>query len=387
MNKPEQKRDKPSLLILSYTDSRREPRVWRQLCFLKDEYNITVTSVSDPNIDGVEWIPVMPMPLSLEQRLLRVAWTFLNSSVLGNYLSVMKKYSPMNISDVVGNFDLVLCHDQHQLCWAFSPSKVGNVVFEAHEYYPCQFENSLRWRILFGRYNKWVCENYIPKCAAMITVSDGIANEYRKNFGANPTVVHSAPDLEELYPHDVSEKNIKLIHHGAATSNRKIETMIDMMQYLDERFTLDLMLVGSGAYYDSLKRKALNTPRVNWLAPVPMQEIAKKCNDYDIGIFLVPPTTFNLKYCLPNKFFEFIQSRLAIAIAPSVEMAKIVKEHDLGVIAKDFTPQAMAASLNSLSSEDIARFKQNSDKAAKIYNSANEMETLKSVLKEVLKGR
>jgi uncharacterized UPF0146 family protein len=90
---------------------------------------------------------------------------------------------------------------------------------------------------------------------------------------------------------------------------------------------------------------------------------------------------------LPNKFFEFIQARLAIAIGPSPEMAAIVKEHDLGVVADDFTPQALAAKLNALTVDDIMHYKHNANKAAAIYNAEESMKVLKTVVQRVLSRR
>ncbi|HEX9927131.1 MAG TPA: hypothetical protein VGB02_01180 [Pyrinomonadaceae bacterium] len=45
-------------------------------------------------------------------------------------------------------------------------------------------------------------------------------------------------------------------------------------------------------------------------------------------------------------------------------MARIVKEFDLGIVAQDFTPQAMAQALGDLSAEKISHFKAQSDKHA-----------------------
>ena len=67
---------------------------------------------------------------------------------------------------------------------------------------------------------------------------------------------------------------------------------------------------------------------------------------------------------LPNKFFEFIQARLALAIWPSPEMARLVKAHDLGVVSEGFTIEAVARRLNALKTDDILRYKQNAQKAA-----------------------
>ena len=55
-----------------------------------------------------------------------------------------------------------------------------------------------------------------------------------------------------------------------------------------------------------------------------MHEIVDTIAEYDIGLFILSPINFNYYHALPNKLFEFIQARLAIAVSPSPEMARIV---------------------------------------------------------------
>jgi hypothetical protein len=100
------------------------------------------------------------------------------------------------------------------------------------------------------------------------------------------------------------------------------------------------------------------------LPPVATGEIAGFINQFDVGVYSLPPTNFNNQHALPNKFFEFIQARLAVVIAPSPEMARIVREFDLGVVAEDFSPESMAAAIKGLTMEKIRYFKTQSNKHA-----------------------
>lgn len=154
---------------------------------------------------------------------------------------------------------------------------------------------------------------------------------------------------------------------------RHLETMIEMMDYLDEQFTLDFMLMETDqSYLTELKLLASSNSRIKFIPTVPMEEICKKINGYDVGIYILKPINFNHEHALPNKFFEFIQARLAIAIGPSPEMANLVNRYSLGVVASSFEPKALAEKLNALSTEDILNFKLASNNAAKEINAENE---------------
>lgn len=143
-----------------------------------------------------------------------------------------------------------------------------------------------------------------------------------------------------------------------ASRSRRIEVMIEMMRFLDDRFTLDLMLVGSDhSYMQSLKGMAAGDHRVRFIPPVDMLGICDFINSYDIGVFLLPDSNFNLRYALPNKFFEFVQAGLGVAVGPSCEMARLVNEYGVGVVSNSFDPKDLAGCLMRVDKEDVERFK------------------------------
>ena len=371
----------PRLLILSFTDAGRDPRVYRQALFLREKYTLTLAGLADPKIDNVEFLPI----LRVGKGIINKIWQAVNL-LLGNTTPAQNRFqASKELLAKAGQWDVVLVNDAEPLPLGFFLAKRAPVVFDAHEYYPKEFEDSLVWRIFFQRYLTGLCREFIPRCAGMTTVCSGIAKEYQSAFGVTPEVIYSGPEYQKLPVNLVQPERIRLIHHGSASPDRCIERMINCMSMLDSRFSLDLYLVGKGRYFDKLKWLAQATPNVSWHDPVPMDTLSRVSNTFDVGVFLVPPSTFNLQHCLPNKFFEFIQARLAIAIGPSPEMASIVDEYGLGIVADDFTSESLARKLNGLTTEDIMRFKQNSEKAACVYNAEESMKVLKFFLRTVLR--
>jgi hypothetical protein len=225
----------------------------------------------------------------------------------------------------------------------------------------------------------------------MITIGSGLAKEYTAHYPVKPIVVTNANYFANLSPTPVDGKRIRLIHHGAANPSRQLEIMIDMMECLEERFTLDLMLLTptiankkTRRYLDSLKALVKDKPRIKIIPPVTSSEVVNFIHAYDVGVFLLPPINFNYANTLPNKLFDFIQARLAIAIGPTPEMANIVNTYRLGIVADEFTPHALAKKINALSPKEIMFFKNQSDKSAKELSAEKNKTILNNITAELL---
>lgn len=344
------------ILILSFSPIARDPRVMRQVRALSSKHEVTVAGYGKAPRTDVEFVEVQAPQRDLFDKALSAFWLFLGkfdyeywrSTMVGDALSKLEHRE----------FDLVIANDVVTLPIALRLAVGAPVVFDGHEYSPREFEDSLLWRIFLQGYMHWLCASFLPQVHSAMTVCTGIADEYRREFCATCQVVHNCPDAEALSVHPVSRDCIRLVHHGIAKRARHLEGMIELMRLLGTRFTLDLFLVDADrAYLSELKVKAANDARIRFRDPVQMELISKTLNAYDMGLFLLPPVNFNYKYALPNKFFEFIQARLAVAIGPSPEMKHLTEAWGFGVVAEDFQPKSLAAALNALSSEQIYAMK------------------------------
>ena len=213
-----------------------------------------------------------------------------------------------------------------------------------------------------------------------MTVSPGLVNEYNKEFKISAELIRSVPYFVDCLPLEVLDNKIRMVHHGGANRNRTLEKMIEVAGQLDDRFSLDFYLVGDAKYIKQLKSQAAPYKNIMFKVPMAYEDIVLTLNRYDLGFFLVQPTTFNLRYCLPNKIFEFIQARLMVAIGPSPDMAALVNEHECGIVADSFKPSEMAKKLNELTVADIMKYKHNSDIAAKVLCFEQEGKKLQKII-------
>jgi hypothetical protein len=354
-----------TVLIISFSEIRRDPRVMRQIRLLDSNCDVTVAGFGakpEANIQFVELLR-QKQRASLPRKLL---WALklllgLSDSYYWNQYEVVT--AARLLRDAAP--DLVIANDLPALPLALRLARGKPVIYDAHEYSPRENEERYLWRIFFGRFYDALCRKYLPRVDSMLTVCQGIADAYALNYGVSPLVVHNAPEKQLLPPSQVEESSIRLIHHGVASRSRQLELMIEMMSHLDHRFTLDLMLVeGEAAYIQFLRKKAQHEPRIRFVESVPVHQICDRVNRYDIGVFLLPPNNYNYRYALPNKFFEFVQARLAIAIGPSPEMAALVNKYGCGLVAESFEPLALARLLQNVEPDGLASLKAASHRAA-----------------------
>lgn len=369
------------VLILSFSLIASDPRVIRQVRALKPLYNVTVVGYGSYKEEGVSFIEIEKPTWTTKRKVFqrigllakRFEWVYASLPQVKEACEKLPKEK----------IDVIIANDIESLPLLRKRYPLSKIIFDAHEYAPKEFASDFWWKFYFSEYKHYLCRRYLPMAERCMTVCKGLADKYEETFGVPFEVMMSLAKKERLKPSPVEEK-IRIIHHGYPNPDRMLHLMIEAMDRVDERFHLDLMLIKTGTpYFDTLQKMVDKRENVSLIPPVSFEEIVPFTNRYDIGLYILPPTNFNTEHMLPNKFFEFIQARLAIVISPSKEMKKIVEEYNLGVISPDFTAESMAKVLNSLDQKKITAFKIQSDKAAQLLNEEENQQRLREMVKSL----
>lgn len=358
---------KLTVLILAFSPLDRDPRVQRQIRFLQGRYKIVAAGCSDPDIQGAAYVSLPPPDTGIYRKAIQAVRLKTGRFETYYWSASHIRQSYHRLLNI--QHRLLVANDLATLPLALRLARKHNskVLVDAHEYEPRHFDDNWVFNFFFQDYWKYICRHYLPRADAMTTVCNSIADRYLERWAVSSDIITNAGFYHELTPQGTESESVRMVHHGICNPSRRLEDMIELVAHLDERFTLDLMLVADNpGYYRKLRRLAGDSSRVRFRDPVPMNEIVPVLNAYDIGLFLLSPHAYNYLMALPNKLFEFIQARLTVAIWPSPEMAKLVNEYGVGVVADEFTVTSAAASLNALTNADIDRFKQASDSAARI---------------------
>ncbi|MBP2413767.1 glycosyltransferase involved in cell wall biosynthesis [Arthrobacter stackebrandtii] len=349
----------PSLLILTFSPIRSDPRVLKQVELLKGKYQVS-TCAYGAAPDGID----SHFPLPTDSR----GWTSdrigLITRQYGRVYNGMTAVQEARKILPVGHFDIILANDLNALPLALDLKPRLGVHADLHEYAPSEKESDLKWRLFVAPFMRWICRKQLPMATSVTTVSQGIADEYHRRFGVEVGVVTNAAPYLEAEPTPTAAP-LKVIYSGAGQRYRKIELIIDAMKGVDDKVQLDFVVMPNEPdYVDELKRSAANLPNVRFIDPVPYEELVSLIRNYDVAMCFLPNSTFNLQNALPNKFFEAVQARIGVITGPSPAMVALVESYGLGVVTKDFSTEALRTALNGLTETETARWKTAANDAA-----------------------
>jgi len=377
--------------------------VLRQIQYLSQHFDVTVMGYGEPHLmwrdkENVRWLTALPISpeRTLKGRITRLtnrALMVVGKLYKGSYDHLY--WSQPAFKDALAKALASGCNAFHANDWNTLPVAAeaarrlnARLVFDAHEYSPVEFDEQFAWRLFVAPMIRHILRKYAAQADATITVAPAIAERYRQEFPMDPIVVLNAPDSVELPRKHGNYQNVRLIHHGCAMRDRRIENTIKTLALCDRRYTLHLMLTGDPAheYFAELKNYSVSLApgRVFFHDPVAPEKVVEQISAFDMGFCYMIPDNFNYRAALPNKFFECIAAGLPICVGPSLSMARIVVQYGLGCVAPSFEPQDIASTLNQLTTEDFAGMQLGALKAAEEINAEKEMGKLVSLYQRLL---
>jgi|GEM_PF-6542873 len=191
-------------------------------------------------------------------------------------------------------------------------------------------------------------EEIICECAGLITVGEGLQRWYAERYGITPpTVVRNCRYFVELAKNNqiriesgfTSDDDLVIAWWGGGYPDQGIMFLLDLLVHLDNRYKLVMLTefapgwaefeseVHERIRNDELKRRVCILP---FKSPNYLIEFASGA---DLGVIPRPPeNSLNVKWSLPNKFFEMVMARLPIAVTDLPNMVDLVEKYGNGVV-------------------------------------------------------
>jgi len=204
-----------TILIISYSQLHKDPRILRQIQALNNDYKIITAGYTPANIFNLQHYDINILAKEnirkTNDKIILFFYLFLNLLRFhSKYLDY--KYNLKNVlSYNINTPDFIIANDWDGLYLASKLKKIkkwnSNIYFDAHEYAPLMFNNSFKWKIFNKPLIKWSlmqCKNDIK---IMSTVCSGIAREYERFFkfpeGFIRIITNSTEYISDLKPTNI----------------------------------------------------------------------------------------------------------------------------------------------------------------------------------------
>lgn len=249
--------------------------------------------------------------------------------------------------------DVVHAHDAAMLLPGVLGARLtgARLVYDSHELATSVPYRERAWAAFVAGIERLV----VPRCAAVITVSDGIARRLRMRYRlpATPCVVRNVsaltpdgrPGLRERL--GITPGTPLVLHQGAPAPARGCEVLIEAMTELPG---VRLAFLGDpepgyGAILRALVTERGLDERVTLLASVALEDLLAHTAEANVGVTLLQDTCLNHRLALPNKLFEYIAAGVPVVAAALPETQQLVEDYGVGWCARSDDAAAVAATL------------------------------------------
>lgn len=250
-------------------------------------------------------------------------------------------------------------------CYYISKLKGIKKVYDAHEYFSQLDEVVSRPNI----YRFWhrIEKRMIPKFKNGYTVCESLAEEFKKNYGADYKVIRNVPPLNQESEQIKQEQVV--LYQGAVNKGRGLEKLISAMKEVNT----SLWVCGNGNFMDEMKEavRINNLPgKIVFFGMLAPEELKKKTAQSYIAINPFERNGLNQYLSLSNKFFDYIHAEIPQVTMNYPEYRRINDQYKIAELIDDLEPATIAKAINKLLYDNdlYLQLKQNCLKAKQELN-------------------
>jgi len=271
--------------------------------------------------------------------------------------------------DCIGAIDL----DTILPCYFISKLRNITRVYDAHELF-CEMKEITTRPDIYRMWKK--IENYtVPKFAFGYTVNQPIANEFKKMYGVNYSVIRNIAMLRPLQNLPKTEKFI--LYQGAVNEGRSFETLIPAMKEVNSK----LIICGDGNFMEQAKQLVVEwnlQEKVIFKGKIMPDELRIITQQAHIGVTLFDDRGLSNYYSLANRFFDYLHAGVPQLCVNYPVYKEINEQRAVAVLINDISSSNLAAQLNNLLHNEVlyTELQQNCIKVRETLNWQTEQKRL-----------
>ena len=329
-------------------------------------------------LDGFRRRSVLPPPAArrwLPFHLYRVA-------LLVSFVSAIVRLRPQ----------VVHAHDAAMLAPGVLGARLtgARLVYDSHELATGVPYRGRGWAWLVGALECAI----VPRCAAVITVSDGIAATLRERYrlSRTPMVVRNVSGLQLTGPGGLRRAlglppdAPLVLHQGAPAPGRGCEVLVEAVASLGG---VNLVFLGDPepGYGEQLAAEIARqgvSDRVTTLPSVPLADLLAHTAEADIGVTLLQDTCENHRLALPNKLFEYVAAGVPVLASALPEVETLIRKYQIGwTVAPGDAPALARALIHALAARTDPKLAARLAHAAEQLSWSNEQRRLLALYAEL----
>ena len=233
----------------------------------------------------------------------------------------------------------------------------ARIIYDAHDFYrgvvPAEAQPPFDRQHLRPFYNGLEAR-LVTAADAVVTVSNGVAEEMARVFGRRPEVIRNChddrrdrtgtPDLRTLIGLTAADRLCVLV--GNCKPGMAVDAAIEAISRLPDRY--HLACVGRG--YEEVQRRLP-------CGPLTIADSFRACfrtrqsgAGHQVGRYraaAVPALFHQLPACLAERIFSADCRRLALVRAPLAEVEAIIGRRQIGVCVQELLPEILGAAIET----------------------------------------
>lgn len=228
-------------------------------------------------------------------------------------------------------------------CYSISKIKGVKRVYDAHELF-CEMKEVVTRPKIYKAWKR-IEKFTVSKFKYGYTVCQPIAEEFKKMYGVDYTVIRNVPLIRDLNIPEKKEKYI--LYQGAVNEGRSFETLIPAMQEINAR----LIIVGDGNFMSQAKELVENnklSEKVIFTGKLSPDELYNYTLNAWIGVTLFENNGLSNYYSLANRFFDYINAGIPQLCVDYPVYREVNKNTSIAVLISDLAPESISKHINQL---------------------------------------
>ncbi|WP_069805542.1 glycosyltransferase [Thermogemmatispora onikobensis] len=343
------------VVMLRFAPARGDARLWRTATALK-EAGLQVTIV---DVVGSRSSPHEEIHQGIRlKHIVMPAW-FIPARFKPWFLVKLLRINVLSTLHLLREeADIYHSFVEHALPAAYVAARLRRkpLIFDSPEL-PLADRAVQRWPRLLAIARR-VLSYLVRRSQGVIAVSPPIVSLIEREYGGQRvTLLRNVPPYHQVARTNLLREKLGLsnatriaLYQGNLQENRGLDLLVRAAPFLEP----DVVIVMLGAAREPTHQKLQKLiaelgveQRVKLLPPVPYEELLAWTASADLGLTLLPPDySLSIRYCLPNKFFEYLMAGLPVLSSQLDVIAELIQAHELGVVEPSRDPATVATTIN-----------------------------------------